>query len=174
MNKYTFDELHEDIYILEAVGLEMIAYSDGVLRAAAVEIDSRLAYAVAAQQITYVSEKTAFLELYPDPKQVSVYRMLLAHGTLCEIRLLTSDLQQELHAFWENFYFQREDQKENETDSIKYQKILMNCSNTGFEAMDMELLIPEPGQDSKYWNRMVEISDSLKGTNAVQHILSLI
>ena len=173
MNKYTFEELHEDIYILEAVNLEMIAYADGVLRAAAVEIDSRLAYALAIRQITYVSEKTLFLELYPDPKQVSVFRMLIAHGTLCEIRLLTSDLQQELHAFWESFYFQREDENKDEIDTYKYQKILMNCSNTGFEAMDMEL-IPEPGQDSKYWDRMVEISDALKGTNAVQHILSVI
>lgn len=173
MNKYTFEELHEDIYILEAVSLEMIAYTDGFLRTAAVEIDSRLAYGVAARQITYVSEKTAFLELYPDPKQVSVFRMLLAHGTLCEIRLLTSDLQQELHAYWENFYFRRADQKINETDTFKYQKLLMNCSNTGFEAMDMAL-IPEPGQDSKYWDRMVEISDSLKGINAAQHLFSTI
>ncbi len=171
MNKYTYEDLDEDIYILEAVSLKRIAFSDGVLRSAAVEIDARLAYSVSAQQITYVSEKTAFLELYPDPKQVSVFRMLLAHGTLCEMRLLTSELQQELRVFWENFYFRQDDSKKSEVDQLKYGRILMNCSNTSFEAMDMKL-IPEPGQESKYWDRMVEVADALKGTNVAQHLFS--
>ncbi|RKU08698.1 hypothetical protein C6501_16285 [Candidatus Poribacteria bacterium] len=171
MNKYTFEDLHEDIYILEAVSLKRIVFSDGVLRSAAVEIDARLAYLVSAEQITYVSEKTAFLELYPDPKQVSVFRMLLAHGTLCEIRLLASDLQQELRAYWENFYFGQDGTKNLEADQLKYGRILMNCSNTAFEAMDMKL-IPEPGKESKYWDRMVEVADALKGTNVAQHLFS--
>ena len=164
-----FVDLHEDIYILEAVGLKMIAYADGVLRAAAVEIDSRLAYSVSAEQITYVSEKTPFLELYPDPKQVSVLRMLLADGTLREIRLSDSDLQRELRAHWANLHFGQSDPKKLEADQLKYGRILMKCSNTAFEAMDMEL-IPEPGQDSKYWDRMVEVADSLKGLNAAKHL----
>ena len=166
-----FVDLHEDIYILEAVGLKMIAYADGVLRAAAVEIDSRLAYSVSAEQITYVSEKTPFLELYPDPKQVSVLRMLLADGTLREIRLSDSDLQRELRAHWANLHFGQSDPKKLEADQLKYGRILMKCSNTAFEAMDMEL-IPEPGQDSKYWDRMVEVADSLKGLNAAKHLFS--
>ena len=164
-----FVDLHEDIYILEAVGLKMIAYADGVLRAAAVEIDSRLAYSVSAEQITYVSERTPFLELYPDPKQVSVLRMLLADGTLREIRLSDSDLQRELRAHWANLHFGQSEPKKLEADQLKYGRILMKCSNTAFEAMDMEL-IPEPGQDSKYWDRMVEVADSLKGLNAAKHL----
>ena len=171
MAKYTYEDLHEDIYILEAVGLKRISYSDGILRSAAVEIDSRLAYSVSAQQITYVSEETAFLELYPDPKQVSVFRMLLAHGTLCEIRLLASDLQQELRVYWENFYFGQNEPKDLEADQLKYGRILMNCSNTTFETMDMKL-IPEPGKESKYCDRMVEVADSLKGLNAAKHLYS--
>ena len=171
MNKYTFENLDEDIYILEAVGLKRIAFSDGVLRSAAVEIDSRLAYSVSAEQITYVSESTVFLELYPDPNQVSVLRMLLAHGTLCEIRLLPSDLKQELHNYWENFYFGQDDPKNLEADQLKYGRILMNCSKAAFKALDMKL-IPEPGKKSKYWDRMVEVADALKGTNVAKYLFS--
>ncbi len=171
MDKDDFVDLHEDIYILEAVRLNRIAYTDGVLRAAAVEIDSRLAYSVSAEQITYVSEKTPFLDLYPDPKQISVMRMLIADGTLREIRLLDSDIQQELRNHWANLHFGEEEPTKLEADQLKYGRILMNCSNTGFEALD-KTLIPEPNQESRYWDRMVEVADSLKGLNAAKHIFS--
>lgn len=171
MNKNDFVDLHEDIYILEAVGLKRISYSDGILRAAAVEIDSRLAYSVSAQQITYVTEKTSFLTLYPDPKQVSVMRMLIADGTLQEIKLLDSDMQKELRGYWKDLHFGKEDPTNLKADQLKYGRVLMNCSNTAFEAMD-KTLIPEPGQESKYWDRMVEVADSLKGLNAVKHLYS--
>ena len=171
MENEKFVDLDEDIYILEAVGLDRIAYADGILRAAAVQIDSRLAYSVSAEQITYVSENTPFMELYPDPKQVSVMRMLIADGALRQIRLLDSDLQQELHEHWANMRFGDVDPKKLEADQLKYGKILMNCSNSGFEALD-KTLIPEPGQDSKYWDRMVEVADNLKGLNVAKHLFS--
>ena len=171
MEKDDFVDLDEDIYILEAVGLNRIAYTDGILRAAAVEIDSRLAYSVSAEQITYVSEKTPFLELYPDPKQVSVTRMLIADGALRQIRLLDSEMQQELQEYWANINFGQDDMTKLETDQIKYGTILMNCSNIGFETLD-KTLIPEPGQDSKYWDRMIEVADSLKGLNVAKHLFT--
>lgn len=171
MNKDDFVDLHEDIYILEAVGLKRIAYADGILRSAAVEIDSRLAYSVAAEQITYVTEKTPFLELYPDPKQVSVMRMLIADGTLQEIRLLDSEVQKALRYHWANLHFGENDPKKFEVDQLKYGKILMTCSNAGFEALD-KTLIPEPNQESRYWDRMVEVADSLKGLNVAKHLFS--
>ncbi len=171
MDKDDFVDLHEDIYILEAVGLNRIAYADGILRAAAVEIDSRLAYSVSSEQITYVSEKTPYLDLYPDPKQISVMRMLIADGTLREIRLLDSDIQQELRNHWANLHFGEDDPTTLEADQLKYGRILMNCSNIGFEALD-KTLIPEPNQESRYWDRMVEVADSLKGLNAAKHIFS--
>ncbi len=171
MEKDDFVDLDEDIYILEAVGLNRIAYADGILRAAAVEIDSRLAYSVSAQQITYVSEKTPFLELYPDPKQVSVMRMLIADGALRQIRLLDSEMQQELREHWANMHFGQDDPTKLEADQLKYGKILMNCSNSGFEALD-KTLIPEPGQDSKYWDRMIEVAEALKGLNVAKHLFS--
>lgn len=169
MESEEFVDLHEDIYILEGVGLNMIAYADGILRAAAVEIDSRLAYSVAAEQITYVTEKTPFMELYPDPKQVSVMRMLIADGTLREIRKLAPDMQKELRKHWANLTFGQDDATKLEADKLKYGRILMNCSNAGFEALDKSL-IPEPGQESRYWDRMVEVAESLKGLNAAKHL----
>ena len=169
MEQDDFVDLDEDIYILEAVGLNRIAYADGILRSAAVEIDSRLAYSVAAEQITYVTEKTPFMELYPDPKQVSVMRMLIADGTLREMRLLDSDLQKELREHWANLHFGQDDATKLEADQLKYGRILMNCSNAGFEALD-KTLIPEPNQESKYWDRMVEVADSLKGLNVAKHL----
>ncbi len=172
MDKDDFVDLDEDIYILEAVVLNRLTFSDGMLRSAAVEIDSRLAYAVSAQQITYVSEKTPFLELYPDPKQVSVIRMLIADGALRQIRLLDADMQKELRHHWANLRFGKDDDPTKlETDLLKYGRVLMNCSNIAFEAMD-KTLIPEPGQGSKYWDRMVEVADALKGLNAAKHIFS--
>lgn len=169
MSADEFVDLDEDIYILEAVGEEMISYADGVLRSAAVEIESRLAYSVSAEQITYASEHTGFLKFYPDPKQVSVLRMLLADGTLREIQKLDSELLQELRDHWTKLRFGQSDLKESEADRLKFGKILMECSNTAFEAMDMEL-IPKPGEDSKYWDRMEEIAGSLKGMNAARHL----
>ena len=171
MDANDFADLDEDIYILEAVGLNRIAYTDGILRAAAVQIDSRLAYSVSAEQITYVTENTPFMELYPDPKQVSVMRMLIADGALREIRLLDSEMQQELREHWANMHFGEDNTTKLEADLLKYGKILMNCSNAGFEALD-KTLIPEPGQDSKYWDRMVEVADSLKGLNAAKHLFT--
>lgn len=171
MENDKFIDLHEDIYILEAVGLKRIAYADGILRSAAVEIDSRLAYSVSSEQITYLTEKTPFMELYPDPKQVSVMRMLIADGTLREIRLLDSDMQQELRVHWANLVFGQDDPTKTEADQLKYGRILMNCSNTGFEALD-KTLIPEPGQESRYWDRMVEVADALKGLDAAKHLFS--
>lgn len=170
MDAEQFEDLHEDIYILEAVGLKRLAFADGVLRAAAVQIDSRCAYAASAQQITYAAEKTPLLDLYPDEKQISVLRMLLADGILRQIWVLASEMQQELHKYWENLHF-GDDSEKLKADQLKYGKILMACSNTAFEAMDMKL-IPEPGQDSKYWDRMVEVADALKGTNIAAHLFS--
>lgn len=171
MDKDDFVDLDEDIYILEAVGLDRIAYSDGILRTAAVQIDSRLAYSVSAEQITYVSENTPFMELYPDPKQVSVMRMLIADGALRQIRLLDAEVQKELRNHWANMHFGQDDATKLEADQLKYGKILMNCSNAGFEALD-KTLIPEPGQDSKYWDRMIEVADSLKGLDVAKHLFS--
>ncbi len=171
MKNDEFVDLHEDIYILEAVGLKRIAYADGILRAAAVGIESRLAYSTSAEQIAYVSEKTPFLKLYPDPKQVSVMRMLIADGTLREIMLLDSVIQQELRVHWSNIHFGEEHPTELKANQLKYGRILMSCSNTSFEAMD-KTLIPEPGQECKYWDRMVEVADSLKGLDAAKHLFS--
>ena len=169
MENEKFVDLHEDIYILEAAGLKRIAIADGFLRMAAVEIDTRCAYSVSAEQITYVSERTPFLKLYPDPKQVSVLRMLLADGVLREFWLLDSDLQQEMRDHWENLHFGQDDAEKLKADKYKYGRIWMTCSNTAFEAMDMKL-IPEPGQDSKYWDRMVEVADALKGINSLGNL----
>ena len=165
-------DIHEDIYILEAVKLERISYVDGILRFIAVEIDSRLAYFIVDGQIDYMSRNTAFLDLYPDPKQVSVQRMLLSDGTLRQIRLLDAALKQELYDFWLNLQLRKDNpEKLEEIDNRKHVEVLMDCSNTAFESSMDEKLIPKPGQTSVYWERMVKVADSWKGLNTLQYFL---
>ena len=57
MENEKFVDLDEDIYILEAVSLNRLAYEDGILRAAAVEIDSRLAYSCISRTNNLCSRK---------------------------------------------------------------------------------------------------------------------
>ena len=161
MGKEKIQELPEDIYILEAASLGLISISDGLMRVAAVNVEVRCAFTLAAGQIAYVSEKTPFLELYPDPKQVSVFRMLFTDGILREFRLLAHDLRQELVGQWERVYVRPADKAKQEIDRDKYGRVWMKCSNTAFEAIDMTL-IPKPGESSEYWERMIAVADALK------------
>ena len=157
-------ELSEDIYLIEAFNLGLISITDGFMRLAAINVDARCACTIAAGQITYVSENAGFLKLYPDPKQVSVFRMLLADGILREFRLLDSDLRQEMIEQWVRVSLKAEDKEKHESNKEKYGKIWMKCSDTAFEAMDMTL-IPAPGEKSEYWNRMVAVANDLKNNN---------
>lgn len=164
MKTEKIEELPEDIYILEAASLGLISMSDGLMRVAAVNVEVRCAFTVAAGQIAYVSEKTAFLKLYPDPKQVSVFRMLFTDGILREFRLLADDLRQKLIAQWEEVYIRPVDKAKQERDRDKYSKVWMQCSNTAFEALDMDSIL-EHGESSEHWDKMIAAAEALKDNN---------
>ena len=161
METEKFKKLPEDIYILEATKLGFISVADGLMRVAAVNVEVRCAFTIADAQIAYTSEKFPIEMLYPDPKQVSVFRMLFTDGILDEFRLLEKSIREELIAQWERVYVRPWEKRESEADQYRYGKIWMKCSNTAFKAMDMTL-VPEPGKNSEHWEKMIAVADALK------------
>ena len=159
--KQKFEELPEDIYILEAAGLGLISVSEGLTRVMSVNADIRCAFTVAQEQISYASKKTDISKVYPDPKQISVLRMLFVNELVREFRLLEPSLREEMKAQWARVHSRPGQNTESEADKLKYGKIWIKCSNIAFEAMDMTL-VPKPGESSEHWEKMIAVAKALK------------
>lgn len=161
--KKVFKDLLEDTYILEALKMGFLSLSEELMRVTAISADVGCAYNVASGQIAFAGKKVSLNKLYPDPKQVSVMRMLLTDGTVHEFRLLEDSLRKEMLTHWVGLYtpWANRDAPQVKSATEKYGRLWIQCSNRAFEAMDMDKLIPEPGEGSEYWDKMVATAEDI-------------
>ena len=47
-------------------------------------------------------------------------------------------------------------------DQEKYGRLWIQCSNRAYEAMNVMTLVPEPDEDSEYWDRLMAVVEALK------------